>query len=322
MQTIAVTEASPHRSWLRVALPLLFVCVAGAGLSLQSFVNGRLGTHLGSPYLAGSINYAMGLLTATVILVATGRGARSIRRVRSGEPLRTWHLLSCVASAAVVIIPAKVAPQIGVALLTVALVCGQATGGLVVDAVGLGPGGRRPLTLPRVLGVALALVAVAVGALGRGGNLDLGLLALSLLAGVIVSVVQAALGHITERTGDPLSATGLMFVIGLPTAIATWLLIDGFNAPGGWSAPPQQWLIGGALGVAATVLIARAVGPLGVLVSTLAMVAGQTAGGVVIDALAPADGQSVTVRTVLAAGLTFVAVAVSGMARRRATVPE
>jgi transporter family-2 protein len=187
-----------------------------------------------------------------------------------------------------------------------------------MDAIGLGAGGRRPLTLPRVVGVALALLAVTVGALGRHGDLKVGLLALSVFAGVIIALVSAALGHIAEVTGDPVSATGLMFAIGLPASVASWLVLNGFTAPGGWSAPPEQWVLGGLLGVAVTVVVARVVGALGVLVATLALVAGQTAGGLILDAAAPAAGESVTVRTIVSVGLTFVAVAVTGMARRRA----
>jgi transporter family-2 protein len=306
-----------RRSWARAALPLLFVCIAGAGLSLQSFVNGRLGANLGSAELAGSISYAVGFLAVGAILAATGRATRSVRHARTVARPRWWHLVACAASAIVVIVPAKAAPELGVALLTVALVCGQATGSLVMDALGLGAGGRRPLTLPRAVGVALALVAVTVGALGRHGHLKVGLLALSVFAGVIIALVQAALGHIREMTGDPVSATGFMFAIGLPTSIVSWLVLDGFVAPGGWSAPAEQWVLGGLLGIAVTVVVARVVVPLGVLVSTLALIAGQTVGGLILDAVAPAAGESVTVRTVVSVALTFVAVSVSGMARRR-----
>jgi transporter family-2 protein len=318
VEAVAPVRA-PSRSWARASLPLLLVCVAGAGLSLQSFVNGRLGANLGSPQLAGSISYTVGVLAVSLLLLTTGKGSRAIDHMRGRPRPRWWHLAACVASAIVVIVPAKAAPELGVALLTVALVCGQASGSLVMDAIGLGTGGRRPLTAPRVLGVVIALVAVTVGALGREGALDVGLLALAVFAGVIIALVQAALGHITEYTGDPVSATAFMFVIGLPASVASWLIIDGLQAPGGWSAPLEQWVVGGLLGIAVTVVVARVVGALGVLVSTLALVAGQTAGGLILDAVAPAAGQSVTARTVLSVVLTFVAVAVSGMAGRRSS---
>ena len=82
------------------------------------------------------------------------------------------------------------------ALLTVALVCGQATGSLGVDWAGLSPAGKRPVTGYRLLGVGLAVTAVVLGALEAGGDIRPGLLGLAVLAGVGVSFQQAAMGHV------------------------------------------------------------------------------------------------------------------------------
>ncbi|WP_423784479.1 DMT family transporter, partial [Francisella tularensis] len=53
---------------------------------------------------------------------------------------------------------------LGVALFTVGIVAGQVVGGLVLDRIGLGPGGRVMLTVPRMFGAVLAVIAVAVSA--------------------------------------------------------------------------------------------------------------------------------------------------------------
>ena len=69
---------------------------------------------------------------------------------------------------------------------------------------------------------------------------------------------------------------------------------------------------------------AAAVQTLGVLRLGLATVAGQTTGALVIDLIAPAPGEAVTVATVLGVVLTMVAVAISGRgpaARRRRRPP-
>ena len=58
------------------------------------------------------------------------------------------------------------APEVGVALLSVALVCGQTAGSLAADGVGLSPAGRQPVTTGRVAGVALTIAAVVASALG------------------------------------------------------------------------------------------------------------------------------------------------------------
>jgi uncharacterized membrane protein YdcZ (DUF606 family) len=57
---------------------------------------------------------------------------------------------------------------------------------------------------------------------------------------------------------------------------------------------------------------------LGVLRLMLVSVAGQSAGALVIDLLAPVRGESVGVATVVGLVLTVVAVFVSGRARERA----
>jgi transporter family-2 protein len=58
--------------------------------------------------------------------------------------------------ALMVIVTTKAAPEIGVALMTVAIVCGQSGGSLLVDRVGLSPAGQQPVSAPRMVGVGLA----------------------------------------------------------------------------------------------------------------------------------------------------------------------
>ena len=82
------------------------------------------------------------------------------------------------------LVSAAAAPEVGVALLTVALVAGSTGGSLPVDAAGLGPAGRRPITAPRVAGVLLAIAATVISALGAPGDLDVLLLTLAFAAGL------------------------------------------------------------------------------------------------------------------------------------------
>ena len=60
--------------------------------------------------------------------------------VRSGG-VPAWYFLGGFGGAALVLVSAVAAPEVGVALLTVALVCGSTGGSLPVDAAGLGPVG-------------------------------------------------------------------------------------------------------------------------------------------------------------------------------------
>ena len=99
------------------ALAIAFV--AGAALSLQAFVNGRLGTSVGSPRLAGFISLLVGFSTMLVLITTTGALQRAAVRIRAGARPRWWHLVLCANSALVITVMAEAAPKVGVALLTV-----------------------------------------------------------------------------------------------------------------------------------------------------------------------------------------------------------
>lgn len=318
----APASAPPPAPGLRAAAsPAVGLAVgAGAALSVQAFVNGRFGVSLGSAELAGVISLAISLVTVIAITASAGTLGRAYARVRAGARPRWWHLVVCANGALVLIVSAEGAPKVGVALLTVAIVCGQIAGGLIVDFTGMSPAGRRPLTTGRALGIALALVAVALAALGHSGDLHLGLLALAVAAGTSISLHQAALGHLSRIAGDPVVAAGVTFTISGLAAVVAWLVLDGGSVPSDVSAPPLEW-IGGVAGIVVVVSMARAVARLGVLELALGVVAGQAVGALVIDAVAPAAGGSVTLRTVISAALTVLAVLVSGMAIDRRSRP-
>lgn len=296
-----------------LALGLAFA--SGAGIALQAYSNGRLGGSLGSVELAAATNNVVGLALLLAIGVGTGAFARGLRRLReaTGRP-RWWHFLGGPAGAALIFVSTRAAPEVGVAVLTVALVCGQTLGSLAVDAAGLSPAGRRPLTPFRLLGTALAVAAVTLTALGAGGDLDVVLLACAVLAGVGIAVQQAANGQLAARTGEPVAAGTVNFLLGATILVTVALVATGGEAPRGWSAPAPQFF-GGFLGVFAVLVGAWTVASLGVLRLTLAVVAGQSAGALAVDLVAPAPGEAVTVVTVLGVVLTVVAVLVSGRGR-------
>jgi len=289
---------------------LALALVAGAALSLQAFVNGRLAGSLDSALLAGTVNNAVGLAALLAVAVATGALPRARRAVaRAGRP-RLWQLVAGANGALFIVVSATAAPEVGIALLTVALVCGQMGGGVLVDRFGLTPAGRRDLTRARILAVALTVAAVALAALGARGEPRFVLLALAVVAGAGIAVQQAAVAHVTRITGEPVVAGAVNFLMGavVVTGVAA-LLADG--PARGWSAPLPEWA-GGLLGATVTVLLARVVAVLGALRVVLAVVAGQSVGGLAIDLVAPVPGEAVRAGTVVGVALAIAAVAVSG----------
>jgi bacterial/archaeal transporter family-2 protein len=298
---------------------LLAVFLAGAGLATQAYVNGQLGSELGSPLLAAVVNQAVGLSCLLAFAVASGALARAWRRMRAGARFRWWHVAVCANGALFLTVASAAAPKVGVALLTVAVVSGQTGGSLVVDRIGLSPSGPQRLTAARLAGVGLAVAAVTLAAAGTHRDLHLTLLALAVVAGAGMALVQAALGHMTRITGEPVAAASISFAVGGAVIVVVALIVTGGQAPNGWGTPPEL-CIAGAIGACVAVAMARTVRTLGVLRLTLALVAGQSVGGVVFDLIAPAAGESVTLRTLVSVGLTFLAVIVSGAGAQAADV--
>lgn len=299
------------------ALPTALAVAVGAGVALQSYINGRLGVALGSGELAAAVNNAIGLFALTTVVLAARALPRARRAVRDGARVKWWYLLGGLGGSLLVASAAIAAPEIGVALLTVALVCGQTAGSLLADNAGLSPAGRAGATPLRIAGVVLAVAAVAISAFGARGHLDLALLAFALAAGVAVALQQAANGQLARATGEPLVAGMINFVVGLAALLLLAGVVTGFHAPNGWSAPPLEW-VGGLLGATIATTSAILVSRLGVLGLMIAVTAGQVAGALMIDLVAPVRGEGVTVETVLGVLLAFAAVALTARDGRTA----
>ena len=304
---MAVT--APRRA---AVLPTAVAAASGVMLSVQAYANGRLGGSIGSAEMAGVINNAVGLGAITVVAIAVGALQRALRSL---DGVRPWQFFGGLAGAMYVTAGAVGVPQIGVALLTVALVCGQTAGSLVVDAAGLSPAGHRRITAPRLVGVALTIAAVTASARGTHGTLHIGILVLALAAGFSSSVQQAANGHVARATGEPIFAGALNFAVGLCALLVIGAVADGLTPPNGWSAPPLEYL-GGLGGVAVACLLSVIVARLGVLRMMLALTAGQLVGGLVLDLVAPAHGRTVSAGTVAGVALACAAVLVSSRGSR------
>jgi transporter family-2 protein len=232
-----------------------------------------------------------------------------------------WWWLGGLAGAAVVASTAQGVPEIGVALVTVCVVAGTTVGALLVDQIGLGPGGRHHATVMRIAGAGLAVVAVGLGVLGdRHAVVRPALFTALFLAGAASAFQQAANGQVRRVTASTAVASLVSFTGGTVALVITSVArgdLAGIVWPGEW------WLyVGGALGAIYIALAAIAVGEVGVLRLSLATVAGQLVAAVILDLAWPAPGIHLRVATVIGAVLTLVAVAVTGVGRRAATVPE
>lgn len=293
------------------------VVAAGGLLGLQARINGQLGAHLHSAVDAALVSFTVG--TVLLFLIVMTRFRPALVRLRRGRTL-WWWWLGGLAGASVVSSTAEGVPQIGVALVTVCIVAGTAIGGLAVDEFGLGPGGRAQVTRWRVAGAALAVAAVSLGAVGDAhASVKPALFAALFAAGAASAAQQAANGQIRKVADSAAVASFVSFTggtVALVVLAAARADLTGRDWPSTW------WLYtGGVLGAAYIALAAATVARLGVLIVSLATVAGQLAAAVVLDAAWPSPGIQLRPTTVIGAGLTLAAVAVSA-SRRRITVPR
>jgi transporter family-2 protein len=328
--------ASPHRhahaeaSRLPMWLAIVFALGCGALTAVQSRINGELARAIDDAYTAAVISFGSGLVILLVALAVWRPGRRGLSALSSGLRDRTlpwWMLLGGLAGAWFVLTQGFSVGVVGVALFTVAIVAGQTLGGIVFDLIGLGPGGRRPLTVTRVAGAVLALGAItwAVWAQLERDVPPLVML-LPFLAGVGAAWQQAVNGRVRGVAASALTATVVNFAVGSAALVAA-MLVHALAA--GWpeTLPGDAWLYtGGAIGcifIAGQAVLVRIVG---VLVLALCGVAGQLTAALSLDLLAPTAGRAVDVATIGGTALALVAVVIASVRWSRhkhaATAPQ
>jgi bacterial/archaeal transporter family-2 protein len=299
-------------------LALAAAVASGAMVALQQRVNGQLGVDLHDALLAALVSFGTGLIAVVLVVLARPAARRAVSAL---SQVPWWTKLGGLGGASLVAAGAAAAPEIGVALLTVGLVAGQTAGGLLVDRVGLAPGGSHLLTWPRLVGAALALLAVGLGALGRDAREADPLLLVAVVgAGVLIALQQALNGRVRRATGHAGVATLVNFVVGTTALVVVYALavaLRGLPA-GTWPGLDQWYLyLGGPIGASFVAVAAVVVRRLGVLRLGLAVIAGQLVGAIAIDLALPATATGIAVPTAVGAVLTLVAVVVSGMGVRR-----
>ncbi|PVZ07941.1 DMT family transporter [Actinomycetospora cinnamomea] len=329
---------APPRS--RTALGLAAAFVTGGFIVAQARVNAELGTQLGDGVLAAVISFGLGLVLLLVLMALVPAGRRGLRRVgaaRRRGSLRPWQLLGGLGGAMLVAGQGLTAHVLGTALFTIAVVAGQSSGGLVVDRVGLGPAGPQATTLPRIVGAVLMLGAVVLSvAPSVSTEAPVALALLPLVAGVAIATQQGLNGRVAAAAGgdpdDPDAERGSVLTSVLPAATINFivgfaaLVLAGVVAIAVLGPPnplPTAWYLylGGPFGAVFIGLSAWVVGQIGVLLLSLAAVAGQVVFALLLDVVLPSAAGAPGLTTVLGAALTLVAAGVAAApwrARRRA----
>lgn len=282
----------------------------GAGVlgAVQPRLNAELAGRLGNDVVAAAQNFVVAMLVAAcVLLLRPSRQWFRWSAVRSWD-LPVWTFAGGLGGVLAVLSGVIAVDAIGVATFSVAFFAGQVASGLLVDALGLAPGGKRPLTRSRVAASALALLAVVVSEVGRAaGDVEPLLVAFVVFAGVAVSFQAAGNARLARAAGDAVVATQVNTMVGAVALLA--MVVAGALSGGDTSLdwPSAPWLyLGGVLGVGIVLSLALATAELGVLRTTVAMVAAQLAAAFGVDAIV--DGDTPRVASIVGAALLLVAV--------------
>jgi bacterial/archaeal transporter family-2 protein len=304
----------------RRALAVGAAVSAGVGLAAQARLNGELGARLGDGVAASLASTTAGLVVLLVLVPALPSGRRGLRSVRAelrAGGLRWWHCCGGVGGALFVASQGISVGALGVAVFTVAIVAGSAIGGLGADRWGLGPGGRHRITSARAGGALACIAAVAVAVSDRlGGQGTVVLVILPLLAGIAVATQSALNGRVGAAARSPWPATLVSFAVAEATLAAVVLVGLAVRGAPVDRLPAEPWLYAaGVIGIVVIATAARVVGQVGVLVFSLASVAGQLLGALALDALTA--GPRPTVAVWIGTAVTFGAVALAARPGRR-----
>ncbi|GAA3277064.1 membrane protein [Paenarthrobacter aurescens] len=311
-------QPSP-RPTLPLVIGLPIAVATGLVIPLQARINGALGAKLDDGIAASVVSFTTGLLLISAISFATPRGRAGLQRIIPAIRNRSFprfYVMAGAIGALFVFAQSFTVALLGVALFTVAAVTGQTLSGLLVDRMGIGPGGKRAITGVRVLGSILTVAAVAWAVSPRfTGDADVASLILPVLlplaAGFCMSFQQAMNGTATVHYGTPIAATLVNFIAGSLILWIAWIIKLAVAGPGN-PLPGEWWYyLGGPMGCLFIGLAALLVRSLGVLITGLGMIAGQLVGSLVLDVVIPSPGAVVALPTVLGTVLTLAAIIVA-----------
>ena len=305
----------------RVIVPgVLGALLCGGGIAVQARINGELARELGDGYVAALISFVSGLLIVLVVLVFSRAGRRGVGVVRAELVARRipWWLVAGGAAGALYVLSQGLAVgMLGIAVFTVAVVCGQALSGILIDSRGIGSAPPRPITAARIAGSVIMLGAVALVVSTQFlGSVPLWAILMSLAAGIAIAWQQAVNGQVRVISGSPVTATLLNMLLGsvlLVIATAVHALVVGL--PQSLPSNPVLYL-GGLVGVTFIALGTILAPRIGVLLLALGTIAGQLIVALLLDLVVPATGHPLTWTTVVGTALTLVALAIAALPAR------
>jgi transporter family-2 protein len=135
-------------------ISMLAAILLGTVVTFQPLLNAILARAIGSPYGAATISILVAALGAVIMIAFAGRGDLSRANLAS---VPWWVYLAGFIGTLFVVSGVVIAPITGALLFFVCVIAGQLLGAMLADHFGLFGLQVRPVSLPRLLGLALVL---------------------------------------------------------------------------------------------------------------------------------------------------------------------
>lgn len=293
----------------------LLAALAGALIAVQSRANGELSFRLHNSLEAACISFGSGLLVLlAIVYFHTGikNGTRKIFKAVEAGLISHWRLIGGTLGGVAMAVQAQIVPLIGVAIYSVAVICGQTAISLVVDRIGLAGGDKRHVSVRRVTAAVFTVLAVVVSVWDRLDAKSLSVVAvvLGIVSGGIIGVQRALNGHVNEHSEQSFATSFLNFITG--TTFLLFLFVGGLVTHHAHVTPlkmgPWWMYLGGITGVVYTAFASTVVQHLGVLTFTLFSVGGQLVASLLFDIFLPSTGVHVGAYLVTGICMTYIGV--------------
>jgi bacterial/archaeal transporter family-2 protein len=135
---------------------ILFAFTAGLAIPVQFSINAQLKTFVGTPLLASTISFLVGLLALMIGTIVNGSWSL-------GKNLTTapwWIWTGGLLGAFYVFASIVLLPRIGAATTVACILAGQVVASIIIDHFGLLQVTVNHVTVPRLIGALLIIIGV------------------------------------------------------------------------------------------------------------------------------------------------------------------
>lgn len=134
------------------------VVLGGTAISLQAPINAALARELGGPVPAAAVSFGVGFVVLLAIALVQGQGEAFLKLPQ----VPTWTLVGGCLGAWYVLTSIWGVSQLGVLTLIAALILGQMTAAMVIDATGALGVAVREVTPTRIAAAVLVMAGLVL----------------------------------------------------------------------------------------------------------------------------------------------------------------